>query len=401
MKKALFTLFLLSTFAPTQSHALETSLRGFIALDALNYEKIHRETGAAVIGIGVLDLKIFAEQDDVTAAIKLDLDGKLEKENNIFEEAYATYKGIKNWRISLGKGVVRFQNLHWGVIENSYQDGGTVISTENSFRKISRKAFIAVSYGGRSQGFINQFTFFGDSDEFDYTQDGKLQYITTSSGSGANRVSQISGYRTEQVTAFNTSKQLGLANKLELFAKEDWKFSFGQLFYKNEFADRPTWGLDLGANYETSSMELWIDALYGFTHRLPYESFTTKAKNEYFLQVGAEYYLDEKWSALVNNEYLYVKDLAHTYAAFTENGTSYAPTSDQAARSNATVKTFTGKIEAGVKYKLTKSSHLTFGGLYERKLAERNGVKDLTFIRGVYNANSEAFKLASTVSFWF
>lgn len=397
MKKFLFTLFLVPTLMPVSSFALETSLRGFIALDMLNYEKIHREKGAAVIGIGVLDLKIFAEQDDMTAAIKLDLDGKLEKENNIFEEAYATYKGFKNIRISLGKGVVRFQNLHWGAIENSYQDGGSVISTENSYRKVSRKAFAAVSYGGRTQGFINQFTVWGDSDEYDYSQEGKLQYVTT--GSGANR--QITGYKTEQVTAFTTSKQLGLGNKLELFATDAWKFTFGQLFYKNEFQDKASWALDVGANYETSGMEIWVDALYGFTNKNPYDSFTTKAKNEYFLQVGAEYYLDEKWSLVGNTEGLYVKDLQHTYRTFTESGTTYVPTSDQAARSNTTVKIITGKVEAAVKYKLTKSSHLTVGGLYERKLAEKDGVKDLPFIRGVYNANSEAFKVSSAISFWF
>lgn len=397
MKKYLLSLFLVPAFLPVSSFALETSLRGFIALDALNYEKVHRETGSAVIGIGVLDLKVFAEQDNMTAAIKLDLDGKLEKENNIFEEAYATYKGIKNWRLSLGKGVVRFQNLHWGAVENSYQDGGTVISTENSYRKVSRKAFLAVSYGGRSQGFINQFTFWGDSDEFDYTQEGRLQYVTT--GSGANR--QITGYKTEQVTAFSTSKQLGLANKLEYFATDAWKFTFGQLFYKSEFQDKASYAVDFGANYESPLMEIWVDSLYGFTSKMPYESYTTKAKTEYFLQVGAEYYLDEKWSVVGNTEGLYVKDLAHTYANFTENGTTYVPSSDQSQRSGHTVKVFTGKVEGAVKYKIAKSAHLTVGGLYERKLAERDGVKDLTFIRGVYNANSEAFKLSSSISFWF
>ncbi len=397
MKKFLFTLLLVPTLMPASSFALETSLRGFIALDVLNYEKIHREKGSAVIGIGVLDLKIFAEQDDMTAAIKLDLDGKLEKENNIFEEAYATYKGFKDFRLSLGKGVVRFQNLHWGAIENTYQDGGTVISTENSYRKVSRKAFLAVSYGSRSKGFINQFTLWGDSDEYDNSQEGKLQYVTT--GSGTNR--QITGYKTEQVTAFTTSKQLGLGNKFELFVSESLKLSFGQLYYKNEFQDKPSYAVDVGANYETSGMEIWVDALYGFTNKNPYDSFTTKAKTEYFLQVGAEYYLDEKWSVVGNTEGLYVKDLAHTYATFSEAGTTYVPTTDQAARSNATVKTLTGKVEAAVKYKLTKSSHLTVGGLYERKLAERNGVKDLPFIRGVFNANSEAFKVSSAISFWF
>ena len=87
MKKLTSSLVLFAIVSFNQAHALDTSVRGFIALDALNYEKVQKQKGAAVIGIGVLDLKVFAEQDDMSAAIKLDLDGKLDRENNIFEEA--------------------------------------------------------------------------------------------------------------------------------------------------------------------------------------------------------------------------------------------------------------------------------------------------------------------------
>lgn len=406
MKKLLFTLVLVLACLPVSSNALETSLKGFIALDALNFEKISGQDGGAVIGIGVLDLKIFAEQDNMTAAIKLDLDGKLEKENNIFEEAYATYRGKDNWRMSLGKGVVRFQNLHWGAVENSYLDGGSILGTENNWRKVSRKAFMAFSYGGRSQGFIDQFTFWGDSDEFDYDQNGKLQYITTSaSGAGNSGKKNITGYKVEQVTAFNTSKQVGFANKLELFATDAWKFTAGQIAYKSEFADDVSWAVDFGGNYETSAMEAWIDLLYGFTNKLPYEAYSTKAKTEYFYQLGAEYYLDEKWSVVGNTEGVYVKDHQHTYTEFTETRDGftniYTPTADQRDRSDQTVTSFTYKVEAAVKYKLTKTSHITTGGMFEKKIAERNGVSDLTFIRGTYNANQEAYKMSSAISFWF
>lgn len=405
MKKLLFTLLLVPSLLPLSAHALDASVRGFIALDALNYEKVQSQKGAAVIGIGVLDLKIFAEQDDMSAAIKLDLDGKLDKENNIFEEAYATYKGIPNMRISLGKGVVRFQNLHWGAVENSYQDGGSVIQSDNNYRKVSRKAFLAASYGGRSLGFINQFTLWGDSTELASDQNNKLQYVTTTVGSGANSKKQITGYKTEEVTAFNTSKQLGLANKLEVFATDALKVTFGQFYYKNKYHDKANYAVDLGLNFENSSMEIWMDALYGFSSKLPYESYTTKAKNEYFLQLGMEYYLNEKWSLVENVEGLYVKDLQHTYANFSEvDGTftnNYAPTTAQSEKSNATYKIWTYKLESAVKYKLTKSAQITFGGLYEKKIAERNGVKNLSFIRDVRNANKEAFKLATSVSFWF
>lgn len=395
MKKLLFTLVFVHGLLPLNAYSFETSVRGFIALDALNFEKVAGSKGATVIGIGVLDLKVFAEQDDMSAAIKLDLDGKLDRENNIFEEAYATYKGVPNMRFSLGKGVVRFQNLHWGAIENTYQDGGSVIQSDNNYRKVSRKAFIAASYGGRQIGFIDQFTLWGDSTELYSNQDNKLAYVT---GSG----NRITGYRTEEVTAFNTSKQLGLANKLEYFATDAMKITFGQFYYKNKYHNKANYAVDVGMNYESPILEIWVDALYGFSSKLPFESYSTKAKNEYFLQVGMEYYLTEKWSLVENVEGLYVKDLNHTYAAsFVEDGVTYNASSGQLAKSDATYRIFTYKLESAVKYKLTKSAQITFGGLYEKKIASRNRVKDLDFIQDVRNANRDAYKLATSISFWF
>lgn len=400
MKKLFCTLVTLSCLLPVNNaFSFDTSVRGFIALDALNFEKVGGQKGSTVIGIGVLDLKIFAEQDDMSAAIKLDLDGKLEKENNIFEEAYATYKGVPNMRFSLGKGVVRFQNLHWGAIENTYQDGGTVIGTDNNYRKISRKAFVAASYGGRSLGFINQFTVWGDSTElFTDSEEGKLSYVS----SGTATVKTITGYKTEEVTAFNTSRQLGLANKLEIFATDSLKVNFGQFYYRSRLGGaRANYAVDLGANYESSSFELWMDAVYGFSSKLPYESFTTAEKNEYFIQLGGEYFIDEKWSLVENVEALHVKDLQHTYATFVEDGITYNPTSQQAEKSGATYKIFVYKLETALKYKLTKSAQITAGALYEKKSSQRDGVKDLAFIRDVRNANRDAYKVATSISFWF
>jgi hypothetical protein len=395
MKKLLFTtLALVPCLLPLNAFAFDTSVRGFIALDALNFEKVASNKGSTVIGIGVLDLKVFAEQDDMSAAIKLDLDGNLSKENNLFEEAYATYKGVPNMRFSLGKGIVRFQNLHWGAVENTYQDGGTVIGTENQYRKVSRKAFVAASYGGRSTGFIDQFTIWGDSTENVTNNDGKVSYVT----SGNN----ITGYKTEEVTAFNTDKQVGLANRFDLFATDAWKVNFSQLYYKNRIGGvTPSYAFDFGANYESSAMEFWMDAIYGFSSKMPYDPYTTKAKTEYFLQLGAEYYLNEKWSVVGNAEGLFVKDLQYTYSTFTEDGKTYTPSSYQASKSGATYKSFVYKLETALKYKLTKSAQITFGGLYEKKQTEKNGVKDLAFTEYTKNANRDAYKLAASISFWF
>lgn len=399
MKKVLLALALIQCLYTDKAYSLDASVRGFIALDALNFEKIEGQKNNTSIGIGVLDLKIYAEQDDLTAQIKLDLDGKLDRENNIFEEAYVTYRGFKNIRISLGKGVVRFQNLHWGAIENSYQDGGTLIGADNSYRKVSRKAFAAISYGGRRMGFLDQFTLWGDSTELSTDQDGKLRVKT--SGSGASKV--ITGYETREVTAFSTNKQIGLANKLELYPTNTTRFTFGQLYNKNRFHDKASYAFDVGFNYEGAAFEVWVDALYGFTSKLPFESYTTKAKNEYFLQVGMEYFLTEKWSLVENVEGLFFKDLQHNYndpAVMTVNGETYTATSAQKAKSDTTRKVITYKLESAVKYRVSKSAHITTGVMYEKKIAKENDVKK-DFIYDIRNANRDAFQYTTSFSFWF
>ena len=392
MKKLFFALCLLPSFA----YSLDTQVKGFIALDLFNYKKISRTKDALDMGIGVLDLKIFAEQDNMTAAIKLNIDGDLSKQNNLFEEAYASYRGIKNWKFTLGKGVVKFQNLHYGVIENTYQDGGTVLESENSWRKISNKALLAAAYGNKYMGFTNTFTLWGDSNEIQFDEKGNPKYTT--SGTATNKT--ISAYQTKQVPAFTTQKQLGLANKFEFYRGEDWTFTTGQVYFKNKLQDKASYAIDFGATKDGSVWEYWVDAIYGFTSKAPYEAFNTYRKTEYFLQVGSQYHIDELWSVLTNAEYLHAKDRAFTYTSFTIDGITYNadPSID---KSGQTVVSSAFKIEFGGQYKLSKSSFITNGILYEKKIAAKNGVDNLSYIKGVYNANAEAYQFLSTISFWF
>jgi hypothetical protein len=396
MRQITFALFIFA-LTPQLAFSFDTSVKGFIALDALNYEKIQRKDGAAVIGIGVLDLKIFAEQDNMTAAIKLNIDANLSVQNSIFEEAYAAYRGIKDWKFTLGKGVVKFQNLHWGGVENTYLDGGSLLGTENSWRKVSNKALASVAYGHRSRGFINHVTIWGDSIEIATDDSGKPQYKTTS-GSGNSKI--ITAYDTNNVPAFNTSKQVGFANKLELFPNDNWTFTSGQIYYKNKLAPKKSYAIDFGASKESNDTEYWIDLLYGFSSKAPYESYTTLAKSEYFIQLGTQYHIDEIWSLIENAEFLYIKDQSHTYSDLDVDGLTYK-TDSKLDKAGQSVKTTNYKFESAVQYQLSKSSFMTIGGLYERKLASQNGIKNLSYIKGVNNANAEAFKLSSSVSFWF
>ena len=393
--KSLNVLVLCLLLLPITANAFDTSVKGFIALDAFNFKKIEDKNGSAVVGIGVLDLKIFAEQDNMTAALKLDLDGKLAEENNIFEEAYATYRGVKDFRFSLGKGVVRFQNLHWGSVQNTYYDGGTVLGTENSFRKLSKKAYASVSYGHRSRGFLNTVWFFGDSSEIAYDENDKPRYSSSSN---------VKGYSMNAVTAFDTGKQTGLANKIELYQFDNWTFSNGLVYYKKEGQKTPTYAIDFGINYEDADVEFWSDILVGHTQKLPYESYSTYSNNEYFIQMGVDKFITVDWSWVTNAEFLYTANRSWVYPQGTNKipGTDYTVDKSLQNKSDQLVKTTQYKIETSGKYKLSKSAFTTIGVLYEKKIAtQEGGNKTLGYIPGVYNANKDAYQFVTSVSFWF
>ena len=396
LARTFFALSLLTSL--TSSHAFDTSVKGFIALDLANFEKIEGKKGSTVVGIGVLDLKVFAEQEGLTFNMKLDLDGKLSEENNIFEEAYVGYRGIRDWRFMAGKGVVRFQNIHWGVAENSYQDGGSVLGSENSFRKLSRKAFVAVAYGHHSRGFLNTFSFFGNSSEIKTDYDGDPEITTKYFDDKANNIyTYTKAYTYEPVTAFNVDKQLGLANKFEYYLNQEITLTQGLVMMRNKYTGKTTWGAAASIRYETGEFEIWSEAIHGYTTTAPYEKYATYKKRESYLQLGGEYFLNQDWSLLANTEGLIVEDRAHTYANVTNNNKSYS----FSQKNRSKFDTLQYKLEAGVKYKLSKSAQITFAGLWENKIVEKDNVKDLKRIEGVYDPNRQAFKLSTALSYWF
>lgn len=383
----------------SSSYAFDTSVKGFIALDLANFEKIEGKKGSTVVGIGVLDLKVFAEQEGLTFNMKLDLDGKLSEENNIFEEAYVGYRGIRDWRFMAGKGVVRFQNIHWGVAENSYQDGGSVLGSENSFRKLSRRAFLAASYGHYSRGFLNTFSFFGNSNEIKTDENGEPIYDVGTSGNGSNPY-YVKGYVYEPVTAFDVDKQLGLANKFEYYVNQELTLTQGLVMMRNKFTGKTTWGAAASLRYETGAFEIWSEAIHGYTTTAPYEKYATYRKRESYLQLGGEYFLNQSWSLLANTEGLVVEDKAHSYSDFAYRGKA-AKKDGSIRKAGSKYDTLQYKAEAGVKYKISKSAQITFAGLWERKIVEKDNIEDLKRIDGVYDPNRQAFKISTALSYWF
>lgn len=389
MKKLIIAAFLL----PTLAYSFDTSVKGFIALNAFDYQKIQDKKGAGVIGIGVLDLKIFAEQDNMTAAMKLDLDGKLSEDYNIFEEAYASYRGIRDFRFTVGKGVVKFQNLHWGSVANTYLDGGSILGTENSWRKLSKKAFASVSYGHRSRGFLDTVWVWGDSSEIGFDEKGFPKFSGTTN---------VKSYFTNSVKAFNTDLQLGFANKIEIYKIDNFTFTNGLVVYKKKLQTNASYAMDLGLIYESADLEIWVDILAGHTQKPKFDSYTTYSNDELFIQSGFEKSLNEFWSWATNAEATYTRNQSWVYEnSFVQDGKTYTVDTSLTEKSGQIVKTLNYKLETSAKYKLSKTAFTTIGVLYENKISEKNDVKDLSYIAGVYNANKSAYQLIGSISFWF
>ena len=393
MKKLILCFLLLSNLITSNSFAFDAAVKGFIAIDALNFVRSN-SIDSTDIGIGTLDLKVFAEQDNMSAALKLAIKSNLNVPGNLFEQAYASYRGVPNWKFSAGKGQINFQNLHWGVGLNTYQDGGSILGTENSWRKVYNKAFVSAAYGKRDWGYLDTLSLYGDSGDIVTNDQGQVKYVQTSG--------VVTGYSLATAPTFTIEKQLGIANKFELFKIDQWVINTSQIYYKNKLQPKPSYAFDVGFVRNDSLVEIWMDMIYGFTSKAPYEAYTTFAKHEFFVQLGTEYHLNEFWSLKANTEYLHTIDQAHTYTTyFYDSGTKYTNSSDNLAKSGQNVIATSYKLDVGAQYLLSKTSFLTFAAIYETKRADRNGVKSLSIIPGVTNPNAEGFELGAFIAFWF
>jgi hypothetical protein len=249
---------------------------------------------------------------------------------------------------------------------------------------------------------MDTFTLYGESTEPIYYDNTKTPILATKNNSN----SSVNGYQTKSVPAFTLQKQLGLANKFEFYKNDQWSFTTGQTYYRNRLSDKGSYAFDFGANLDGTIWEYWLDAMYGFTAKAPFDSYATYRKTEYFVQTGAQYHLDETWSFLTNVEYLHVKDLAFTFpSSFVVNGTTYAVDSSINRYGQLAYST-SYKIELGVQYQLSKSSFITNGVLYEKKIVDKvaGGSKagdPASTIYGIKNPNTEGYQFLSTVSFWF
>ncbi len=347
--------------------AFDTNIAGFMALDLLMFNKHESRSATLENGIGVMDLKVYANQDNLSGKVKLDLDdSSIGTKYNIIEELLASYKVNEMLKITSGKGPVPFHSLHWGAMENTYIDGGTVLETRTNdgdrlkWTDVDNRIVTTLAVGNKGQKFINSLSFYGNSYTIRRNTDGSLDLDSRN---------QI---QTDNSFTMNTKKERGVANKLEFFPTQNLKLALGGILFHNKINPKAdSWALDFGGGYESGDLEVWFNSMYGFSSESIHYRYAVKEQKEHTYQLGMEYAYAEKWSFVANGELLYLTALKHD--DLRNEVTQY-------------------KLDLANKYKLSPKAHFAVGVVGERRHYKRINY---------YNYETGAIELAGKVSFWF
>lgn len=399
MKKILFfaTLLFLSSI---EAYSFELDIKGFIALDVFNLEKIERQKQTTEFGIGVMDLKIFARHEDISLKVKMDIDGDLGTRNNLFEEAIIYYRLDKNWRVTFGKGKVPFHQMHWGVTQSSYVDGGSLIGTNSSFRDFDRKIMVSLRYGQFNRGFFNHFTIFGDSiqprrdrttGEPCFDSSCRSTFPSTFDSGPNSRDTQ---FETSNERTFSLRFERGIANRVEYFYSRDLQFALAGLWYKKQEDPHPTYIGSLSTRFRNYFWEVWGEFTYGRYSRTRFLRFGADKQFEKWLQLGAEYRFTRKISVLTNLE----GQLVNKRDNFVDNTSRF--------NTGVTQGWDTYKAELGVKYYLSNLAFFTFGTTFETQKYHISAA-DLNYLKARISnyqdefSSTNAWGFKTGFSFWF
>ena len=376
-----FFVLLMGLFYFGNLSAYEIKLKGFMAADVLKLEQNKKQEEKAShsfhSGIAVLDLKIYGRFDKLESKIKIDLDnGSLAERYNLFEEATLAYQLYPRLKIKMGKGLVPFHRKHWGVLQHSYRDSGSVLNPEHSWRDQDRKILLSFIYGNYKNGMINTFTLWGNSSRPTY-ENGALKFV----GEKNDEKNPTKLVYKNHIT-FNTSDEQGLANKVELFFDRTHALSFAGIAYNSKWNPHWSYAVDTAYNYRTEKREIWFEYTYGVFSTHWGAKYATYKNKEHLFQLGIDQYLNSRFNIVANTEYAKVDRQNHSG----EQGNTW--NNDGLFHD---VDTF--KIETGLKLKFPgRSGYLTFGVFYEQKNKTSGGIE---------RPKRTALQLANTLAFWF
>jgi len=350
-------------FLANQTYALTTEVKGFVGLDILKFYKTESSTPTLQTGIGTLDLKFYAYHDNISFKLKLDLDdSEMNEAYNLFEEANATYRITDSFKITAGKGLVPFNQKRYGIVESAYLDGGSPLGGINSWRDPDNKILIILTNGSYKQGYMNHFTFYGESKQIERNSDGSLKISVDKNGY------ESLNYKTTK--DFQTKDQRGFANKLEFFLGKLTVYGSG-IYYYNDAYPMDSWALDAGGRYVTPELEIWLETLYGFYSTHSAAKYPAFKQYEKLIQLGMEKRLNQNFFIGTNIEGMLVKK--HTWQSQMDDHRQM-------------------KLEIGPKYLIRENAFVTFGIVGEKKKTYRNSV---------YKSTKHLLGTALKLSFWY
>ncbi len=368
MRKIVVALALVPALAFAQGKDKPSAnITGFIALDAYKWVKKEGSYEEMNVGIGTLNLDARARYQGTSLKFKLDLDGNLSKANNIFEEANVTQEVAPWLAATAGKGVVPFHQKHYGVIKDSYVDGGTVVGNYYwNFGDQDRKYLLGMAIGERDAALRSYVTFFADSEyqvQRDYAT-GVIQTQNVSSSDGAKTGAAGKEVATQvAVPAVNSPMkgadprdQRGVAYKAQLKLSNEMTVAAGALTYWNRLDPQLSYAFVTNGSYEEAKfLEVWFEAQYGASSSYRY-SF--KNKKEILAQIGADAYLTDDLSVLADLE----------VATFSFDKVADTAGKNTLDTQRATLVKYDGtlaKMEAGVATHFSDRATWTNGILYE------------------------------------
>lgn len=376
--------------------AFSAELRGFIALDMIGIEKIDSEKVDGTMGLGALDLKIYATHEDFTAKIKLDLDdSNLTKAYNLYEEANVTYRASDDLKITAGKAKVPFHRMRYGVTESSYIDSGSLLGLDHSWRDVDQKILVTATYGSYKKNYFAHFTIYGNTEEFEKNRDGTLKY---------NFDSRFNSYELSKrpSNAFHFRDELGAATKFEYFFTRELEMSGSAIYYKSDWSE-PSWGLDYGGRYRVGQHELWWESTYAVYRTHPFDRYSSFYQTELYFGLGGEYRFNPKWAALFNLETMMVNNWAWGPQAIDPRDNDGAGGTTNQKTESALYENDNYKAEIGAKYYFQKSAFMTLGFMYEKKISAKDKSETLANndTVGFRNPNRDGRQVKLGLAFWF
>lgn len=368
-------------------HAFDFDVKGFLALDTFTIIKEEQQSQRAEMGIGTVDLKFYFNHEDFSAKIKLDLDGDLSESNNLYEEATISWRASEQLKLTFGKGKVPFHQMHYGILESHYIDGGSLLATSHSWRDQDRKLILQASWGNSQNPSIQHLTFWGNANQAKRNR-ANSAFPDLSDYNG--QTAPAGNIKTENKKTFNTKKERGLAYKINHALTRELTLSSGLIYYYLDINPSENWAVDLSARYYKDAIEIWWEYVYGFWSTHPNANFSVRSQYEHLWQLGISQELNDFVTIALNLEAAFVNKRLHLAGDYPATG-NFA-FGQNSANDGSVNEIDNMKAELGLIFAMSKRTSFIVGVMWENKKQKENSTKTLS---------KNAYQLGSGMTYFF